>query len=253
MNPLTKKSLRLFNLLLSAFILLSACSDTAEKELVSIDLKVDLKYQDAPFLLVGQIYKNELRQDFSVETFRFYLSNFKFKNLQGNWINLPDTYILVTASRTESIFKAILGQIPADGYTEVAFQIGVDEARNKSTARIGDLDPNNLMAWNWEDGYIFLRLDGTYFRKNNQNETESRGLVLHIGREENLKAVQHRFEKPFVVTKKGNVTLELEAQIAEIFKNPENIDFETQNEIMGGSQACLIADNYQDFLKVKEN
>ncbi|WP_035756583.1 MbnP family protein [Hugenholtzia roseola] len=236
-----------------AWVGLTACEDNTDKELATLNLKVDLRYESSPFLLVSQVYQNEWQQDFSVEAFRFYLSNFKFKNLDGNWINLPDSYILVTASRNEAIFNAILGQIPADSYTEVAFQIGVDEARNKSTARIGDLDPNNIMAWNWEDGYIFLRLDGTYFRKNAQDQTESRGLVLHIGREENLKTFRHSFSKPLVVTEKGNATLALEADIAEIFKNPENIDFETQNEIMGGSQARLIAANYEDFLKVKEN
>ncbi len=73
-----------------------------------------------------------------------------------------ERYVLVDAGTRSPV---MLGEVPSGNYTGVRFLLGVDGLDNRiapedapSTHPLAPQEPS--MHWNWNAGYVFLRLDG---------------------------------------------------------------------------------------------
>ena len=76
---------------------------------------------------------------------------------------VDERYVLVDADAGETV--TTLGEVPAGRYTGVRFLLGVDGLDNR--AAMEDFPAGHPLAtqtpsmhWNWNAGYVFLRLDG---------------------------------------------------------------------------------------------
>ncbi|MEO6302155.1 MAG: MbnP family protein, partial [Bacteroidia bacterium] len=75
-------------------------------------------------------YKNDLGQPFTISKFKYYLSNFHFKNAGGKDIFINESFII---DEDEDGSKQIILKTIAEGnYTSVDFIIGVDSIHNCS-------------------------------------------------------------------------------------------------------------------------
>ena len=77
--------------------------------------------------------------------------------------SVSERYVLVDADAGRTV--ATLGEVPAGRYTGVRFLLGVDGLDNR--AAMEDFPAGHPLAaqassmhWNWNAGYVFLRLDG---------------------------------------------------------------------------------------------
>lgn len=83
---------------------------------------------------------------------KYYISNMKFVNTDGDTVKIPDTYFLIDHSRPELTKAAFM--IPGGSYMSMSFMLGVDSVKCLFGPRTGALDPALGMFWNPVDGYV---------------------------------------------------------------------------------------------------
>lgn len=92
---------------------------------------------------------------------RFYISNIRLVDASGNETAIAGKYLLVTPEFDDYD----IGDVEAQDYTSVKFDIGVDSVTNHEDPAQYQLgDPLGFqtppMHWGWDIGYIFMRVDG---------------------------------------------------------------------------------------------
>jgi len=110
----------------------------------------------------GTAYATASGETFTVQKFKYYLSNLKFTKADGSTYAAPSEYHLIDAANPSSTSFTV-SNVPAGDYTGVSFVVGVDSTATKADplALTGDLNPANAMYWPWSSGHIFLKLEAT--------------------------------------------------------------------------------------------
>lgn len=195
-------------------------------------------------------YINAQGEQFTVDVFRYYLSNLVLIYDSATRIMLPETYFLVDQGKTSSRTIA-LPKIPTGTLTGIEMLIGVDAARNYSGAQTGALDPSLGMFWTWNSGYIMAKIEGSYVKGNNPNAS----YIWHCGgydlpyssiRKVNLSLPQT------VIDTLQKTTIQLNADVLEWFKTPHSIRIDSIPVFNDPSSVAVkVADNYADMFTVK--
>ena len=113
-------------------------------------------------------YQDAAGESFVVTKFNYYISNIRLRKDDGSEFVVPQdkSYFLIEEERPASQ-TFTLTNVPTGNYTGITFLIGVDSVRSLSdiSLRTGVLDPgvatHDPMYWEWNSGYIFLKLEGT--------------------------------------------------------------------------------------------
>ena len=220
-----------------------AANGTENKVLVNVDNHVN----GLPLILDTDKYVSPAGDTFKINSLKYYISNVSLKNaITGKTYTEENSYHLIDLNNNKTSFT--LNNIPKDVYDEITFSIGVDAVANKKTDQVGDLDPNNEMAWDWNTGYKFLVATGKYFDKGAE-----KGLVFHVGSDANYKTVTLKFPKGLKLPSVKQQNMVLAANVNQLFENPNLIDFNQINAVMGGANAAKLAENYGNgMFTVKE-
>lgn len=228
------------------FTCLSSCTnDEITLKKISIDFQINALMNNKPLVLNTKNYTNASGNQFNVGEFKFYLSNLKLRNSKtGEVYEESESYHLVHPTGVNMNDKFTLQNVPVHTYDEMVFYIGIDSVRNKSIDAIGDLDPNNNMAWNWNTGYKFLMLEGDMFSA----EGKKRGLILHIGSNPNYKKIVLKASP--MQFKNSTATINIDAELMKLFDGKHTIDLSHQSTIMFGEVAGKIAENYERLFTV---
>jgi hypothetical protein len=195
--------------------------------------------------LNSAIYTNASNEDFNINTFKYYVSNFKLTNSSGDVYIIPESYFLIDESKPES--KLInLTNIPTDDYTKIEYTIGVDYARNFAGAQTGALDPINGMFWTWNSGYIFLKLEGN----SPASTATNNALTFHIGgvvdpnNTIRTYASDINVANPLRIRTDTKPNMHFIVNAGALFTGNTNVSFKTLNTTMGGATSVIIANNY---------
>lgn len=145
-----------------------SCSEdeSTSKDSGSLVLEFDARVGTQNFQLGSGTYKNSLNQDFSVDVFRYYISNVKLTRADGTVYEDPMSedgstgYYLIDEADPASTFVQ-LKNVPTGDYIGAEFTIGVDASRVSEGAQTGALDPAHGLFWSWNSGYIFMQFEGT--------------------------------------------------------------------------------------------
>jgi len=221
-------------------------NDTVQTGSLSIEFTSNL--ENLPLELVSRTYDHAPGGSFVVDDFKYYISNIKLINSNnGNVHADEDGYYLIHKDQDYSNYAITLNDVPSGKYNRIEFSIGVDPARNLSIDNIGDLDPNNQMAWNWNIGYKFMLLEGL-FTDEQQNEIP---LVFHIGADPNFRTYLLDLPSELRISKSNALSILIQADIEEFFSNPNTIDFNTANTVKHSPEASELAENYgTDMFKI---
>lgn len=235
-------------LLLAVPLLAASCSDNDDEVLAPGNLQVQIAHVVGaqPLQLDVSTYTSPAGDSYTVSNFKYYISNVKLigANGQATFVE-PESYHLV-GQGLDNTFE--LKAIPAGTYDKIELSVGVDAAHNHSTDQEGDLDPSNEMVWNWDTGYKFMTLVGSY-----TGNTKSGALVFHIGGDANYKTITLPLPTPVDLLKKSDYQLRLQADLNEIFQAPHLIDFDEMNTGGHGVGPSMLAENYSEgFLKATE-
>jgi hypothetical protein len=162
----------------------------------------------------------------------------------------PESYHLI--QHLDDIKSFAINNLPEGNYNQLQFTIGVDSLRNVSGAQTGALDPGNVMFWDWNSGYIFLKLEGDY---KTTTTTSAVNYAMHIG---GYKAPTNyireiTFNAIDLQSVKYKTTLVyIHTTIDEIFKTPETIDFDTYGAIAQGKNMQTLVNNYIDMFSISK-
>jgi hypothetical protein len=253
------KNLHYLFLILFVLVFCFSCSTNESKkqdETEKVTLEVQFFVKDTPLKLL-QEYQNDLNQNYLLESFKFYLSNFEFESTSTNeTFKVEDSYLLFSADREKNTFdREIL--VKKGEYSKLNFSIGVDSIKNTSLDNTGDLDISNSMAWDWNTGYKFVVMEGKYYT-DSSNLTVSTPLVFHIGQNQNYKKVSLSFDDMndkgiLSINNENTKKIILKVDLNDFFSSPNQIDFDEINNIMGGGKSLLFSQNYENgFITLKE-
>jgi len=241
---------RLFFLLAAGTLWLAGCSSESPAppavvvEITPVSNGVALKANDD--------VETPAHERLEVRRLQFYLSQPRLKTAQGQWLDVrsdPSSdlgYALFDLARPET-GRFRLPPFPAGDYTEVAFTVGVDAARNRGGAQSGVLDPARGMFWTWATGYIHFKLEG---RSPAAPGTEQ-AVILHLGGADVARSIRLPLgSKPLRIRPGLQPTLHLQADLAGFLGGPEPLSFARSASVMGGPEAVALADRLGNLLRV---
>lgn len=228
-----------FVLFVALATLLGGCNAPQPAGNGKVMLNLAILFEGQPLVLADKQYRSANGDVFTIERFQFYMSNVKFKNtVTRDSFAVPNSYHLVVRKDNTHLFELPF-EVPAGKYDLLEFAVGVDPARNLSTDQVGDLDPSNNMAWDWNTGYKFLLLEGRLFPPSGNQ----RGLVLHVGTDENYRVIRLPLSTTLNTERPQN-NIAINVEVSGIFNSPHVIDLSRQSTVMMGPVANRIADNY---------
>ncbi len=207
---------------------------------------------DSDSLVLGKTYVNANGDAFTVSKFNYYISNIVLTKNDNSLVTINNFYQIIKQSDIVSRTINLTG-IPEGSYKALKLMLGVDSARNRSGAQTGGLDVAYAsdMYWSWNQGYIFLKLEGASPAAPSTNE-----ISYHIGGYGGAYKTQREFVFNFVVEQltvaaSKTPTLNLLVNVNELFKNPTQVSFALNPTITspGTKDAKMIADNYADMIK----
>lgn len=191
-------------------------------------------------------YTNWKGDSFTVSKFNYYISNIKLKKNDGSYFIETESYHLI--KHVEGRRSFVVKNIPQGDYTELEFIIGIDSVRNISGAQTGDLDPALQMFWDWNSGYIFYKLEGTYKTISNPILGD---YAFHIGlfggRFKTQQFCKINLNNSILAKKNIQSKLFLKANIEEVFYTPHPIDFDYYNQNISLQTYLEQSENYKDM------
>ncbi len=212
-----------------------------QKQAGTVTLQFQARVGDKPLEFNQTIYANPGGEGkFQIRHLQLYLSNIQLQGETQRY-QVADSYHLARFDNASQSYLLELHDVPYDQYSTVMIAIGVDENANASIMPIGDLDPNNRMAWNWEVGYKFILFEGTL-----AHAKKIQPLVYHVGFSENLKSLQ--FHLPAAITP-GSAQINFDVDILAMFTSSVNINMAALPTVkFDRTDARLIAENYASMI-----
>lgn len=180
----------------------------------------------------------------TITKFKYYVSNVRLqKDGGGEWVE-PESYRIADVKDSPLVTLAV-GNVPAGNYTGMNFIVGVDEERNYSGAQDGALSPTNGMFWDWNTGYIFLKVEGD----SPHQAGNSPGFAYHVGGFEGdknaIRTVNVSFSNTLTVSNNGTSNIDMYVNTARVWHG--GLRVEDMGHIhMPGSKAVQVADNFQN-------
>ena len=245
----------------------SSCSDSAKNpeptpvtEGGKLRLEFDNVVGDKNLVLNSVTYQNATKEDFVVTKLNYFISNIKLTKTDGTTFTVPQdsSYFLIKEDTKASQFVT-LSNVPFGDYKAVEFMVGVDSLRNTAPIekRKGVLDPAGSMAldgmyWEWNSGYIFVKLEGSSSKGNPVNNK----FYYHIGlfggytqkTVNNSRVVKVEFGSlKAPVTATATPEVHLLVDVLKFFDGPgTSLSIEKFNSIMDGQEAKSqqVANNY---------
>ncbi len=186
---------------------------------------------------------------FMASMLKYYISNIRLITQNNQEYKIPNSYFLVDRSKNESM-ELHMDSLVAGSFKSIKFMIGVDSLRNVSGAQSGALDPINGMFWDWNIGYIHLKMEGVSPSVPSAGNEFNYHIGGFQGAYKNNREVELSFMGDQLVLANGtNPELHITVNVLEIFTNPHTIDLATfsSNVQMPNTSANMIADNYSDM------
>lgn len=240
------------------FLSLSSCKkDTIILPEPEPEKHTSLKVNYRP-LLNGQelifnrpkLYTNAFGDSLNVNVFKYYISNLVLVKEDASVYIVPESYYFINHGFADKQ-SFDLSDLPEGNYTKMEFLIGIDSARNCSGAQDGALSPENEMFWDWNQGYIFFKLEGEF---KSINKTSLTQYNLHVGGfsypTNYIRKCSLNFPSALHVQKGQSPVIYINTVIDEVFKNPNLIDLDTYYNTTGGKFCGGIADNYPDMFVI---
>jgi hypothetical protein len=204
-----------------------------------------------PMVPASRTYTNESGDSLTVTKFTYYISNLKFFREDGSYFGVTDGYYLIRHVEGNSSFT--IDSIPDGKYTRVSFLIGVDSIRNVSGAQSGALDPVHGMFWDWDTGYIFYKLEGSY---RSTQMTAGHDYAIHVGgfsgKDHCLRTSTLSFPAAVNLQRNSSSKLDIRANVEEVFVTPTPMGFEDYYAAVpnGPRIFSVVADNYSDMFTI---
>lgn len=217
-----------------------------------------------PLTLNTQTYQNAAGESFTVSKFNYFVSNIRLRRDDGSEYVYPQdiSYFLVEAERPASQ-TITLANVPKGNYTGMTLLLGVDSLRSLAdiSQRTGVLDPglntHDPMYWEWNSGYIFVKLEGT---SPAAPAAQNNGFLYHIGgfggglngkkTINNLRTITIPFSTDRVAVQPGATpVVQITTDVAKVFNGPTQLSIAAHPGVMFEDYSKNIADNMAQMMR----
>jgi hypothetical protein len=194
-------------------------------------------------------YINSSGEEYSVNLFKYYITNIRLIKPDSSRYYLPETYWLVDASNPLSFLNK-LNNVAAGKYIGMEFMIGVDSTTLAKGVQGGALDPSNGMVWSWTTGYVFVKLEGRCPTAGTDSlyQFHISGYHDYDGTNALRWSTVYFNGQSVEVNKSLSTKIQIKTDLEEFFKNPSDLSISDIPFInTPGHLPPLIADNYKDM------
>ncbi len=208
--------------------------------------------KDKPVELYDATYTNSFGEEYTINKFRYYISNIHFKREVVKAETNKAIY-LIDQAKEES--KTISFLIPSGEYSSLNLQIGVDSIYNVSGAQTGPLDPTKDMFWTWNTGYVMAKLEGI----SPASKVVNGKYEFHIGGFSGKNNVLKTVNLPFPQNKKiqfaagKTIEIVITADVDAWFQNPHDMKIADKPAINShGKFAVAMSENYAKMFTIEK-
>lgn len=178
---------------------------------------------------LGTLLTSKKADGLTLQTLRFYLSNFVFLKNGKIVFEEKDSYHLLDLDTENSLLLTFKGSENLD-FDQIQFKLGIDSLTHTSGAMGGDLDPTKGMFWTWQSGYVNFKVEGVFEKCPSRNHEFQFHLGGYLAPYQTVQQVQ------LSVPKGGNLHLQLD--LAPFF---EKIDWAKKYSIMSPCKEAVAA------------
>lgn len=220
-----------------------------QKTTASVKLNFEHSVNNKPLVFNTGIYKDANNDSFTVSMFKYYISNISFVDANGAIVKEVNSYHLVNAAKPATTSFNI--DIPEGAYKKIRFMLGVDSLHNVSGAQDGALDPINAMFWDWNTGYIMLKMEGKYLQ--NKNAEVAYHLGGYGGKDKAIRWIELTLPKDVIVDRHKAAGVQIGVDMDAMFAPPHMIDFAKVPVVTSQSkESAEIADNCVHLFTIKK-
>ena len=212
---------------------------------------------DEDLALNSNTYNKNGSENFSVEEFKYIISNIVLVDVEGNEFVYPqeDSYFLINQEIIESQ-SITLQNIDANNYTSIRFGIGVDQSQYPLNG-VDNFVPtaeDNDMLWSWSAGYIFMKIEGMY----SSEQSTDASFIYHIGSHgenlDNYREVSLDFLQPIAVNESETPEVNINLDVLKIFSGPYDMLLEEKDDIqIDPENAPKIIENFSQAFEIGLN
>jgi len=237
-----------------ALALFNGCSDDdAKTQTGSVDIEFDnvVGTNDLELNTADQPYTNPAGETYKVTALKYYISNIKLLTADGEVFTDPVSsdgskgYYLIDESKEDTHVITLEG-IPAGDYTDIEFTIGVDADRVDEGAQTGALDPVKGMFWDWNTGYIFVKLEGESVSSTDDHHY----ITYHVGGYDSPNNIRTKTvslgHEPATVRSDRRPEVHMIVDVNKFFEAPNEISFAVSPVRHMPADNVEIADNYNN-------
>lgn len=206
-----------------------------------LTVKVEPRWGDRPLAMDELALATDDQEEMSVTRLAMLLSHAELQRADGTWIGARDWVALLDVGKGRLSFE--LPDIPAERFTALRFDLGLDEATDRSDpvlrAAGHPLHPDVCgLHWGWRGGYVFLAIEGRYSRQ----AGEAGGYSYHLAGQ----ACRGTIEVPVELDLRGDLVLTLAFDARSVFDALHRIDIAAADSTHSGDDGGLaerLADN----------
>lgn len=152
---------------------------------------------------------------------RYWISNIQLLNGSDVVYSDEDSYYLMEKTSDNEREMIALSGIPEGTYTGLKFSIGVDSVANSSLDnQAGELDHTDGMAWNWNTGYKFFRMDGTYYSSASSSYEDYQ---IHTGLDNYYVEKEMTLPNPLSVESDGSHMIHFMVNVGNVLNSPNQL------------------------------
>ncbi len=226
--------LAFLSLLLIAFI-------SSRLQGAQLTVRLEPRWQDQPLVADALSLKNAAGNVFSVTRLSMLLSHAELQRENGQWIGAKNWVEYIDLGKGRLSF--VLNGIPAERFTALRFDIGLDETLDKANAAQWPaqhpLNPDfNALHWSWRGQYVFFAIEGRY----TQADGQAGGYSYHLAGQPCRSTIQ----VPLGLDLRSNLALTMRMHVDRVFASPNVIDITAADSTHSGNDGGLatrLADN----------
>jgi len=195
-------------------------------------------------LQLQQEYTNSFDEKFSINRFKYYVSNIQINNQNVN--EFVNKYYLI--DEADSSTKTISFSTHFNEITSISFVLGVDSIKNVSGVQTGVLDPINGMFWTWNSGYIMAKLEGVSTSAKVAGNLFSHHVGGYKWNENTVRKITLSIPK---INQQKQQNLAINVDVLKWFQSAHSIQISSHPICHStGNLAMQIADNYATMFSI---
>ena len=243
---------KVFIVLLSISALFTVSCEKKIETNGNVTLEFDHEFDNLPFRAdTSTLYPFSDGMQASFSSLRYYFTNIKLQNEQGEWWSEEDSYHIIDATQSKPSLKL---SVPKGKYNAISYTMGVDSIKNFSGVQAGALSPSNGMFWSWQTGYIFMIVEGQC----PQIDRSNKYFIHHVGGfvapNNAVRTGTAAFPNSLVTGDNPSQKIILGVNVRQLYDNEENrIRIPQVTGIhTPGANAMRVADNFTAMFRVKD-